>query len=86
MTKLPSDGLLANEKTAATVASGSNMRQPHLSFGGVVDGRVKRVLCDAEGLAGDANPAAVQRLHRDLETHSGLAEKVLVWKVRMDEW
>ena len=78
MTKLQSDGLLANEKPAVTVASGSNMRQPHLSFGGVVDGRVKRVLCDAEGLAGDANPAAVQRLHRDLETHSGLAEKVLV--------
>jgi hypothetical protein len=50
----------------------------HLSLGRVVDGSVECVLCDAEGLAGDADSAAVQGLHRDLETHAGLAEQVLV--------
>ena len=54
--------------------------ETYLSFDWVVDGRVESVLSDSEGLAGDADPAAVQRLHRDLETHAGFTQQVSLYK------
>jgi len=46
------------------------------TFPGIVDRGIQGSLGDAEGLGGDADATAVQRLHRDLETVADIAEKV----------
>ena len=51
---------------------------PNLSFSGVIDGRVESVLGDAESLSRNPDSSSVQRLHRDLETHPGLTQQMII--------